>query len=199
MLLTTRVRILSTIIEKYISILEVKKRGLHLLGEKYEYFLQQYCTRACGKLNDMISMISNQFLLTSRVIIVFFLRLEISKIRKAQLLRALNMAMDFASQNIISCITFTTYVMLGNSLTAAKVFSSIAFLNALQRSVTRHFPPAVQKLSEAKITVRRIQVSKGILLIIMPYYSLQLQLKFVNLHVCTLELRANPYSNMSRT
>ncbi|XP_078379983.1 ATP-binding cassette sub-family C member 4-like [Oculina patagonica] len=84
-------------------------------------------------------------------------RLEISKIRKAQLLRALNMAMDFASQNIISCITFTTYVMLGNSLTAAKVFSSIAFLNALQRSVTRHFPPAVQKLSEAKITVRRIQ------------------------------------------
>ncbi|XP_020629411.1 multidrug resistance-associated protein 4-like isoform X2 [Orbicella faveolata] len=84
-------------------------------------------------------------------------RLEISKVRKTQFLRAVNMAMEFASQNIISCITFTTYVVLGNSLTAAKVFSSIAFLNALQRSVTRHFPPAIQKLNEATITVKRIQ------------------------------------------
>ena len=90
---------------------------------------------------------------------IFFLcRLEILKIRKTQFLRAVNMAMDFASQNVISCITFTTYVALGNSLTAAKVFSSIAFLNALQRSVTRHFPPAIQKLNEATITVKRIQV-----------------------------------------
>ena len=108
-----------------------------------------------------------RFLLASHFMKIFYLfflplRLEISKIRKAQLLRALNMAMDFASQNIISCITFATYVMLGNTLTAAKVFSSIAFLNALQRSVTRHFPPAVQKLNEAKITVRRIQVSKEV-------------------------------------
>lgn len=80
------------------------------------------------------------------------------------------MAMDFASQNIISCITFTTYVVLGNSLTAAKVFSSIAFLNALQRSVTRHFPPAIQKLNEATIAVKRIQVredaSIGIIMLI---------------------------------
>lgn len=80
------------------------------------------------------------------------------------------MAMDFASQNIISCITFTTYVVLGNSLTAAKVFSSIAFLNALQRSVTRHFPPAIQKLNEATIAVKRIQVREdayiGIIMLI---------------------------------
>lgn len=80
------------------------------------------------------------------------------------------MAMDFASQNIISCITFTTYVVLGNSLTAAKVFSSIAFLNARQRSVTRHFPPAIQKLNEATIAVKRIQVredaSIGIIMLI---------------------------------
>lgn len=93
---------------------------------------------------------------------IFFLcRLEILKIRKTQFLRAVNMAMDFASQNVISCITFTTYVALGNSLTAAKVFSSIAFLNALQRSVTRHFPPAIQKLNEATITVKRIQVREN--------------------------------------
>lgn len=85
---------------------------------------------------------------------IIFYSLEISKIRKAMFLRALNMAVDFASQNIISCVTFGSYVLLGNTLTAAKVFSSIAFLNALQRSVTRHFPPAVQKLNEAKITVK---------------------------------------------
>ena len=94
---------------------------------------------------------------------VFLRRLEISKVRKIQFLRAVNMAMDFASQNIISCITFTTYVVLGNSLTAAKVFSSIAFLNALQRSVTRHFPPAIQRLNEATIAVKRIQVREDAL------------------------------------
>lgn len=93
---------------------------------------------------------------------IIFCSLEISKIRKAMFLRALNMAVDFASQNIISCVTFGSYVLLGNTLTAAKVFSSIAFLNALQRSVTRHFPPAVQKLNEAKITVKRIQVNMSI-------------------------------------
>ena len=95
---------------------------------------------------------------------IIFHSLEISKIRKAMFLRALNMAVDFASQNIISCVTFGSYVLLGNTLTAAKVFSSIAFLNALQRSVTRHFPPAVQKLNEAKITVKRIQVNMSSLL-----------------------------------
>lgn len=83
------------------------------------------------------------------------------------------MAMEFASRNIISCITFTTYVVLGNSLTAAKVFSSIAFLNALQRSVTSHFPPAIQKLNEATITVKRIQVRdrrSGIVIIMLVHY-----------------------------
>lgn len=87
-----------------------------------------------------------------------FSRVEISGIRKTQLLRAVNMAIAFASQSIIACAMFITYVLLGNPLTAAKVFTSVALLTVLQRSVARHFPPAVQKLNEAKKTVRKIQV-----------------------------------------
>ena len=68
------------------------------------------------------------------------------------------MTIGFVSQSVIACAMFITYVILGNNLTAAKVFSSIALLTVLQRSVARHFPPAVQKLSEAKKTVRKIQV-----------------------------------------
>ena len=68
------------------------------------------------------------------------------------------MTIGFVSQSVIACAMFITYVILGNDLTAAKVFSSIALLTVLQRSVARHFPPAVQKLSEAKKTVRKIQV-----------------------------------------
>ncbi|XP_022796167.1 multidrug resistance-associated protein 4-like isoform X2 [Stylophora pistillata] len=115
----------------------------------------------CNRMNEIISGVRvvkiSTWELSFSKLIKNLRRFEISKIRKAMFLRALNMAVDFASQNIISCITFAGYVLLGNTLTAAKVFSSIAFLNALQRSVTRHFPPAVQKLNEAKITVKRIQ------------------------------------------
>ena len=68
------------------------------------------------------------------------------------------MAIGFASQSMIACAVFIVYVILGNSLTAAKVFSSVALLTVLQRSMSRHFPPAVQKLSEAKKTVKKIQV-----------------------------------------
>ena len=68
------------------------------------------------------------------------------------------MTIGFVSQSVIACAMFITYVILGNDLTAAKVFSSIALLTVLQRSMARHFPPAVQKLSEAKKTVRKIQV-----------------------------------------
>ncbi|CAH3158723.1 unnamed protein product [Pocillopora meandrina] len=115
----------------------------------------------CNRMNEILSGVRvvkiSTWELSFSKIINNLRSLEISKIRKAMFLRALNMAVDFASQNIISCVTFGSYVLLGNTLTAAKVFSSIAFLNALQRSVTRHFPPAVQKLNEAKITVKRIQ------------------------------------------
>ena len=68
------------------------------------------------------------------------------------------MAVGFVSQSIIACTMFVTYVSLGNQLTAAKVFSSLALLAVLQRSVARHFPPAVQKLREAKKALRKIQV-----------------------------------------
>lgn len=68
------------------------------------------------------------------------------------------MAVGFVSQSIIACAMFITYVTLGNQLTAAKVFSSLALLAVLQRSVARHFPPALQKLREAKKAVEKIQV-----------------------------------------
>ena len=83
---------------------------------------------------------------------------EISKVRKASLVRALNMALEFPSQIILSFVTFTTFVLLGNSLTAAIIFSTIAFINVVQRSMAKYFPLGVQRLKETKISIKRIQV-----------------------------------------
>ncbi|CAH3029808.1 unnamed protein product [Porites evermanni] len=84
-------------------------------------------------------------------------RLEMSRIHKTQCLQAFNMATGFVSQSIITCTMFITYVLLGNPVNAAKVFSSVAMVTVLQRSLARHFLSAVQKLNEARKTATKIQ------------------------------------------
>lgn len=97
-------------------------------------------------------------MLTELMLTVVSSRLEMSRIHKTQCLQAFNMATGFVSQSIITCAMFITYVLLGNPLNAAKVFSSVAMVTVLQRSLARHFLSAVQKLNEARKTATKIQV-----------------------------------------
>ncbi|KAF4523999.1 hypothetical protein B566_EDAN013841 [Ephemera danica] len=57
---------------------------------------------------------------------------------------------------LISILTFTTYALMGNELTAAKVFTSIALLNMLIAPLNA-FPWVLNGLTEAWVSVKRIQ------------------------------------------
>uniref|UniRef100_A0A4W5N9S0 ATP-binding cassette, sub-family C (CFTR/MRP), member 4 n=1 Tax=Hucho hucho TaxID=62062 RepID=A0A4W5N9S0_9TELE len=84
-------------------------------------------------------------------------REEISKIMSSSYLRGLNMASFFAASKIIVFITFTVYVLLGNTISASRVFVAVSLYSAVRLTVTLFFPSAVEKLSEMRVSVRRIK------------------------------------------
>lgn len=86
------------------------------------------------------------------------LRKEISKIMSSSYLRGLNMASFFAASKIIVFITFTVYVLLGNTISASRVFVAVSLYGAIKITVTLFFPLAIEKVFETIISIRRIKV-----------------------------------------
>ncbi|XP_036396882.1 multidrug resistance-associated protein 4 [Megalops cyprinoides] len=84
-------------------------------------------------------------------------RKEISKIMKSSYLRGLNMASFFVASKIILFITFTVYVLVGNTISASRVFVAVSLYGAVRLTVTLFFPSAIEKASEALISIRRIK------------------------------------------
>ncbi|XP_049919631.1 ATP-binding cassette sub-family C member 4-like [Epinephelus moara] len=84
-------------------------------------------------------------------------RKEISKIMKSSYLRGLNMASFFCASKIILFVTFTLYVLLGNTITASRVFVTVSLYTAVRLTVTLFFPSAIEKLFESRVSIRRIQ------------------------------------------
>uniref|UniRef100_A0A8D0B2H0 Multidrug resistance-associated protein 4 n=1 Tax=Sander lucioperca TaxID=283035 RepID=A0A8D0B2H0_SANLU len=85
-------------------------------------------------------------------------RKEISKIMKSSYLRGLNMASFYCASKIILFVTFTLYVLLGNTITASRVFVTVSLYTSVRLTVTLFFPSAIEKLFESRVSVRRIQV-----------------------------------------
>ncbi|XP_071321050.1 ATP-binding cassette sub-family C member 4-like [Trachinotus anak] len=84
-------------------------------------------------------------------------RKEISKIMKSSYLRGLNMASFFCASKIIIFITFTLYVLLGNTISASRVFVTVSLYSAVRLTVTLFFPNAIEKMFESRVSIRRIQ------------------------------------------
>ncbi|XP_030057237.1 ATP-binding cassette sub-family C member 4 [Microcaecilia unicolor] len=84
-------------------------------------------------------------------------RKEISMIMRSSYLRAMNMASFFVASKIIVFVTFMMYVLLGNVITASRVFVAVSLYGAVRISVTLFFPAAVETASEAMISIRRIK------------------------------------------
>uniref|UniRef100_A0A4W2DEJ1 ATP binding cassette subfamily C member 4 n=1 Tax=Bos indicus x Bos taurus TaxID=30522 RepID=A0A4W2DEJ1_BOBOX len=84
-------------------------------------------------------------------------RKEISKILRSSYLRGMNLASFFVASKIIVFVTFTTYVFLGNVITASRVFVAVSLYGAVRLTVTLFFPSAVEKVSEAFVSIRRIK------------------------------------------
>lgn len=90
--------------------------------------------------------------------LTLFSRKEISKILRSSYLRGMNLASFFVANKIILFVTFTTYVLLGNTITASRVFVAMTLYGAVRLTVTLFFPSAIEKVSEAVVSIRRIKV-----------------------------------------
>ncbi|XP_035250475.1 multidrug resistance-associated protein 4 [Anguilla anguilla] len=84
-------------------------------------------------------------------------RKEISKVLKSSYLRGLNMASFFVAGKVIVFVTFAVYVLVGNTISASRVFVTVSLYSAVRLTVTLFFPSAVEKVSETLISVRRIK------------------------------------------
>ncbi|KAI4581551.1 hypothetical protein MJG53_009994 [Ovis ammon polii x Ovis aries] len=82
---------------------------------------------------------------------------EISKILKSSYLRGMNLASFFTVSKIMIFVTFITNELLDNRITASQVFVVVTLFEALRFSSTLYFPMAVEKMSEAVVSLRRIK------------------------------------------
>ncbi|XP_056411570.1 ATP-binding cassette sub-family C member 4 isoform X4 [Hyla sarda] len=82
---------------------------------------------------------------------------EIAKVLQSSYLRGINLASFFVASKIIVFVTFTTYVLLGNVISASRVFVAVSLYSAVRLTVTLFFPSAVERVSEAKVSIRRIK------------------------------------------
>ncbi|XP_017911793.1 PREDICTED: multidrug resistance-associated protein 4-like [Capra hircus] len=84
-------------------------------------------------------------------------RKEISKILKSSYLRGMNLASFFAVSKIMIFVTFITNDLLDNRITASQVFVVVTLFEALRFSNTLYFPMAIEKVSEAIVSIQRIE------------------------------------------
>eukprot|EP00058_Branchiostoma_floridae_P004550 XP_002590038.1 hypothetical protein BRAFLDRAFT_81656 [Branchiostoma floridae] len=85
---------------------------------------------------------------------------EIQVVIKAAMCRGLNMALSSISLRMVVFFTFVTFALTGNNLSAGVVFKSIGLYNILQLAVMTFIPLAVAQVSEALVSIRRIQDKK---------------------------------------
>ncbi|XP_070656002.1 ATP-binding cassette sub-family C member 4-like [Bos indicus] len=84
-------------------------------------------------------------------------REEISKILKSSYLRGMNLTTFFTVSKIMIFVTFITNEFLDNLITASQVFVVMMLFEALRFSSTLYFPMAIEKVSEAVVSIRRIK------------------------------------------
>lgn len=68
------------------------------------------------------------------------------------------MASFFCASKLILFVTFTLYVLLGNTISASRVFVTVSLYSSVRLTVTLFFPSAIEKLFESRVSIRRIQV-----------------------------------------
>ncbi|XP_042110943.1 ATP-binding cassette sub-family C member 4-like isoform X2 [Ovis aries] len=90
-------------------------------------------------------------------LIISLRRKEISKILQSSYLRGMNLASFFAVTKIMIFVTFATNVAFNKVITASQVFVVVTLYEALRFTSTLYFPMAIEKVSEAIVSIRRIK------------------------------------------
>ena len=75
----------------------------------------------------------------------------------------MNLASFFVVSKIMIFVTFITNELLDNQITASQVFVVVTLFEALRFSSTLYFPMAIEKVSEAAVSIRRIKVWRQII------------------------------------
>ena len=70
----------------------------------------------------------------------------------------MNLASFFTVSKIMIFVTFITNELLDNLITASQVFVVVMLFKTLWFSSTLYFPMAIEKVSEAVISIQRIKV-----------------------------------------
>ncbi|KAM9674352.1 ATP-binding cassette sub-family C member 4-like isoform 2-T2 [Dama dama] len=82
---------------------------------------------------------------------------EISKILRTSYLRGMNLASLFTVSKIMIFVTFISNELLDSLITGSQVFMVVMLFEALRFSSTFYFPMAVEKVSEAIVSIQRIK------------------------------------------
>ncbi|XP_049951743.1 ATP-binding cassette sub-family C member 4-like isoform X1 [Schistocerca serialis cubense] len=85
-------------------------------------------------------------------------RKEVKELRGANYLRGIYMASMVFTERSSLYIAVVAYALLGNTITADRVFSLAQFFNLLQLCMAIFYPQAVQLLAETRVSISRIQI-----------------------------------------
>ncbi len=94
---------------------------------------------------------------------------EISIIRKAMILKSINLAIFFVSSKTITFLCLILFMINGGNLNAENVFVSISLINQLRDVMTLFFPYGVSLGAEALISIKRIEVILNLILIYVKF------------------------------
>ncbi|XP_066267904.1 ATP-binding cassette sub-family C member 4-like isoform X3 [Branchiostoma lanceolatum] len=90
-------------------------------------------------------------------LIAQYRKLEVDKVLQSSYCQSFNSGFFFCASKVILFFTFLSYVLLGNTIVASKVFVAITLFNAIRLTISLFIPFAVQKGSEGHISIKRIQ------------------------------------------
>ncbi|VDM49698.1 unnamed protein product [Toxocara canis] len=82
---------------------------------------------------------------------------ELSKVKENSIWQSLVLGTFWPSGKMIILFAITSFIALGNQLTAERIFVAMALYNACRFPVTLFVPFALQFLFEARVSLRRIQ------------------------------------------
>ncbi|KAF4519663.1 hypothetical protein B566_EDAN005000 [Ephemera danica] len=90
-------------------------------------------------------------------LVAFARKIEIQVIRMSTYIRGINLSFMMITTRIAIYMSMVAYVLMGNQITAEKVFVMTSYYGIIRHSMTIMFPQAITQLSELIVTVKRIQ------------------------------------------
>lgn len=111
------------------------------------------CTKALSE-----SSYLNKYYLIFRNKIKYrlFYRYEIKSIRTASFMRGILLSFIMYSTRMSIFVSILAYVLLGNYITAEKVFVLTSFYNILRQTMTVFFPQGISQIAEARVSIGRL-------------------------------------------